>query len=87
LIPFSDSRDDDPCNGIALTPDIHWAMDRNFISPGPDLRWHVSRLIDQRITDNQPLLSLDGRELLLPRDKRFWPREDSLAARLNSLRA
>jgi putative restriction endonuclease len=85
LIPFSDSRDDDPCNGIALTPDIHWAMDRNFISPGPDLRWHDSRLIDQRITDNQPLLSLEGRELLLPRDKRFWPRKDALAARLNSL--
>ena len=86
LIPFADSRDDDPCNGIALTPDMHWAMDRNYISPGPDLHWHVSRLIEQRISDNQPLLSLDGRELLLPRDERFWPREDALTARLNALR-
>ncbi len=85
LIPFSESRDDDPCNGIALTPDMHWAMDRNFIAPGPDLHWHVSRLIEQRITDNQPLLSLDGRELLLPRDKRFWPRKDALSTRLNAL--
>jgi putative restriction endonuclease len=85
LIPFSDSQDDDPCNGIALTPDIHWAMDRNFISPGPDLLWHVSPLIEQRITDNQPLLSLHGRELLLPLDERFWPREDALAARLDAL--
>ncbi len=87
LIPFADSCDDDPCNGIALTPDIHWAMDRNFIAPGPDLRWHVSRMVESRISDNQPLITLDGRELLLPRNKRFWPREDALEARLGALQA
>ena len=25
--PFCDTADDDPCNGLALTPDMHWAMD------------------------------------------------------------
>jgi putative restriction endonuclease len=29
--PFAVSGDDDPRNGLALTPDMHWAMDRNLI--------------------------------------------------------
>jgi len=86
LIPFSDTQDDDPRNGIALTPDLHWALDRNIIAPGPDLKWHVSKLVDSRIADNLPLIELDGKEILLPRDKRYWPRDHALARRLSELR-
>ena len=86
LIPFSETQDDDPRNGIALTPDLHWALDRNIIAPGPDLKWHVSKLVEQRIADNQPLIALEGKDLLLPRDKRFWPREDALQQRVGMLK-
>ena len=86
LIPFSETHDDDPRNGIALTPDYHWALDRNIIAPGPDYRWHISKMVDERIADNRPLVELDGKELILPRDKRFWPREDALKSRLQSLK-
>jgi putative restriction endonuclease len=41
--PFSEAGDDDPRNGLALTPNMHWAMDKNLIAPGPDYVWHVSR--------------------------------------------
>lgn len=41
LIPFSESHDDDPRNGIALAPTFHWALDRYLIAPGPDYKWHV----------------------------------------------
>jgi hypothetical protein len=34
LIPFAESHDDDPRNGIALCKNHHWAMDRNLIGPG-----------------------------------------------------
>ncbi len=86
LIPYADSRDDDPRNGMALTPDLHWALDKNIISPGPDMKWHVSKLVDMRIADNRPLLDLVGKEILLPKDKRFWPREDALESRMLALR-
>ena len=49
--PFALSGDDNPRNGLALTPDMHWAMDRNLIAPGPDLNWHVSRVLDDRLPD------------------------------------
>lgn len=86
LIPFSETQDDDPRNGIALTPDLHWALDRNIIAPGPDLKWHVSNLVGLRIADNEPLIALDSKDLLLPRDKRFWPRDDALNHRITMLK-
>ncbi|MEK8051865.1 HNH endonuclease [Ideonella sp. DXS22W] len=84
--PFAETGDDDPRNGIALTPDMHWAMDRNLIAPGPDLRWHVSAALDDRVPDLQRLVGLKGRALLLPEQRAMWPREAALAWRLARLR-
>ncbi len=84
--PFSEAGDDDPRNGLALTPDMHWAMDRHLIAPGPDLRWHVSRVLDRRIPDFARLTSLHGRPLFLPREARFAPKRESLEWRLEQLR-
>ena len=85
--PFSESQDDDPCNGLALTPNMHWAMDRFLISPGPDLKWHVSDLLDDRIKDNEILLSLLGKPLFLPTDLRMIPKRNALEWRLDRLKA
>jgi putative restriction endonuclease len=84
--PFAVSRDDDPRNGLALTPDMHWAMDRNLIAPGPDLNWHVSRVLDDRLPDLHRLVTLKGRPLLLPAQRASWPRAEVLAWRLERLR-
>jgi len=85
LVPFSESHDDDPRNGIALAPSFHWALDAHVIAPGPDYKWHVSRALDDRLADNHPLLDLAGRPLILPRDKAAWPKEDALKWRLGHL--
>lgn len=84
--PFSEAGDDDPRNGLALTPSMHWAMDRNLIAPGPDYRWHVSSLIDTRIADFAPLLAIEGKEVLKPKDRRMWPKAEALTWRLDRLR-
>jgi len=64
----------------------HWALDRNLIAPGPDLRWHVSKVLDPRLRDNAALLDLDGTDILLPQNARYRPREDALQYRLEHLR-
>ena len=46
LIPFSESRNDHPTNGLALCKNHHWAMDRNLIAPCPDHHWHVAKILD-----------------------------------------
>ena len=84
--PFSESRDDDPRNGIALTPDMHWAMDKNLIAPGPDYLWHVSEALDPRIPDFARFVDLRGRKIMLPDEPRMYPKREALAWRLEKLR-
>ncbi len=85
LVPYADSYDDDPRNGIALSPSFHWAMDKYIIAPGPDLKWHVSTILDDRLADNRPLLELDGKSLILPKEQAYSPKKESLEWRVNRL--
>ena len=83
--PFSDSGDDDPRNGLALTPDMHWAMDAFLIAPGPDYKWHVSSQLDSRVPDHKVITDLAGKSLFLPKEPRMYPRQDVLEWRLQQL--
>ena len=88
LIPFANSRNDHPTNGLALCKNHHWAMDRDIIAPGPDLHWHVSKLIDPRRSNGEKELhELAGKSLLLPKDPAFHPDEKGLRWRCEKLSA
>lgn len=88
LIPFSESRNDHPTNGLALCKNHHWAMDRDIIAPGPDLHWHVSRLVDPRRSNGEKeLYELAGKSVLLPKDSAFHPDDTGLHWRFNKLSA
>lgn len=87
LIPFGDSGDDDPRNGLALTPDMHWAMDQYLIAPDPDYRWQISPRLDARIPDHQVFSRLAGELLILPKEARWYPRRDALEWRLKAMRS
>ncbi|WP_200797117.1 HNH endonuclease [Rubritalea squalenifaciens] len=39
IIPFAESQDDHPRNGIALCKNHHRAMDRSLIASNPDMIW------------------------------------------------
>lgn len=84
--PFSEAGDDDPRNGLALCPNMHWAMDRNIIAPGPDLRWHVSPALDKRVPDFRLFVDLEGQPLFPPREARYIPKRESLEWRMDRLR-
>lgn len=88
LIPFSETGNDHPSNGIALCKNHHWALDRNLIAPGEDLRWHVSpRIIPNRSTGEAALAQLEGARLLPVHDKRFQPNPSALKYRHERLLA
>jgi len=78
LIPFSESYDDAPCNGIALCKNHHWAMDNFLLVPGTDKMWHVSPELDDRIEGLKDIMNLGKRKILLPQNKKFHPKEESL---------
>lgn len=84
LRPFSESHDDRTVNGIALAPNIHRAMDRHLIAPGPDFKWHVSKTLDRTISGHLPLLDLKGKEIKEV-EKIYQPDKHALEWRLNQL--
>jgi putative restriction endonuclease len=86
LIPFSESQNDHPTNGVALCKNHHWAMDRNLIAPCPDHHWHVSKALDPRRSNGEKeLIDLSGKSLLLPQDEAFHPDGNGLEWRLSKL--
>lgn len=86
LIPFSESRNDHPTNGIALCKNHHWAMDRQLIAPTPEHTWTVSPILDARRSNGEAsLTALEGTTLLLPAKAAYYPAELSLRWRLKRL--
>jgi putative restriction endonuclease len=86
LIPFSESRNDHPTNGLALCKNHHWAMDRNLIAPCPDHHWRVSKILDPRRSNGEKeLIELSGKSLLLPQDEAFHPDAEGLRWRCEQL--
>jgi len=81
LIPFSESQDDDPRNGIALCKNHHWAMDKFLIVPGTDKLWHVSPELDERIEGCKEIIDLNKRKILLPQNEKYHPKPTSLSWR------
>ena len=86
LIPFSESRNDHPTNGLALCKNHHWAMDRHLIAPTREGVWRASpQLIPHRSPGEKELAQLGGQKLLPPTDAAFRPSQDALDWRCERL--
>ena len=76
---FRDSRNNDPRNGIALSKNAHWQLDRGLWSLTDDYRVLVNR--EKFIEDGVPgqrLADFEGRRIFLPSDPKYWPEQTYL---------
>jgi putative restriction endonuclease len=80
LIPFSQSFNDHPTNGIALCKNHHWAMDRNLLAPTTGGIWKVAshRLLAHRSPGEADILTLANRKIIVPHDEAYRPDLDAL---------
>ena len=85
LVPFKETHDDRPCNGIALTPTYHRALDRRLIAPGLDMKWRISRALDKRIRDNQVFTELEGQAVIYHGRGHHHPAPEALQWRIERL--
>jgi putative restriction endonuclease len=77
---FSDSRNNDPNNGIALCKNAHWQFDAGLWTIDDDYRVVVARDAFSEASPNQkPLSEMDGQRLLLPGNEIIWPSRVHLA--------
>lgn len=86
LMPFAETGNDHPSNGIALCKNHHWAMDRFLLVPNVEGLWKVSPLLDRRRSPGEnALMQLDGEPLLPPHDDAFLPAKASLLWRFERM--
>ncbi len=78
IIPWSKTQDDRPANGMALCRMCHWTFDEGLLGVSQGYEVVASRQLN--IADNLPgyLTNLEGRGIVGPSQKLFWPDTESL---------
>jgi putative restriction endonuclease len=77
---FSESRNNDPKNGIALCKNAHWMFDQGLWSLGNDYRVIVAySAFDEDTRDQKSLRDFHGLQIALPTNKELWPDPQHLA--------
>ena len=78
IIPWSETQDDRPANGIALCRMCHWTFDEGLLGVSQVYEVVASRQLNT--LDNLPgyLSNLEGRGIVGPDQKLFWPDTESL---------
>lgn len=78
IVPWSESRNDDPRNGMSLCGLHHWTFDQGLVSGTPDYRIQVSPVIPADEEGAEPILFLAEQELHLPAERTLWPAKKAL---------
>lgn len=78
IIPWSETRDDRPTNGIALCRMCHWTFDEGLLGVSQKYEVVASRQLGS--PNNLPgyLTNLEGRTIVGPDKEAFWPDAKSL---------
>lgn len=71
---FSNSRNNDPNNGIALCKNAHWQFDVGLWTIDDEYRVVVAmEAFSESSPNQQPLSGMHGQRLLLPQNEAIWP--------------
>lgn len=78
IIPWGETRDDRPANGMALCRMCHWVFDEGLMRVSSE--YEISASPQLTVIDNLPgyLSNLEGRGIVGPSRKPFWPDVESL---------
>lgn len=78
VVPWSQSHDDHPTNGMCLCRLCHWSFDEGLMSVGIDYEVQVSSRV--RMDNNIPahILPLADRKIFTPDETRFWPSQGNI---------
>jgi putative restriction endonuclease len=86
IVPWSQSKNDDVRNGMALCKLCHWAFDRGMIGVSSSYSVVTSRHIGANSNVPGFLTMLAGRGILPPANREHWPAQDYLSEHRRSWR-
>ena len=78
IVPWSETRDDRPVNGLALCRTCHWTFDERLLSVSRDYIVVTSKQLNVSGNLSGYLTSLEGRTIFVPNQKSYRPDRGSL---------
>jgi len=78
IVPWKDSKDDRPTNGMSLCRLCHWSFDEGLMSVGKNYEVLVSKNVKQERNYPGHIFTLSGRSIFKPDEKKFWPAQENL---------
>ena len=78
IVPWNESHDDLPTNGMALCRLCHWSFDEGLMSVGKKYEVMVSRRVQTEQNLPGHILTLRDRSIFTPEEEKFWPAQKNL---------
>lgn len=78
IIPWSESKNNDPRNGLALCKTHHWMFDAYLLTVKPDFQIKLSTWLKEESEEIEQTLTWDREEILLPKAQQYFPSELAL---------
>ena len=78
IIPWSETRDDRPANGLSLCRTCHWTFDERLLSVSRDYEIVTSNQLNVSGNLSGYLMNLEGRTIFVPSYEAYRPDRDSL---------
>lgn len=78
IVPWSETRNDKPQNGIALCRLCHWSFDEGLMGVGREYEVLISSVVRQDNNFPGHMETLSGRGIFKPQNNIYWPDQDHL---------
>jgi putative restriction endonuclease len=78
IIPWKESYDDRPSNGMAMCRLCHWFFDEGLMTVGQEYEVLVSSRVGMEQNLPGHIFSLTGRGILKPAEEQLWPAQENL---------
>lgn len=78
IIPWCETRDDKPSNGLALCRLCHWSFDEGLMGVDKNYEVLISKLIKSEPNFPGHMMTLSGRMIFRPVSQVYWPAQEKL---------
>jgi putative restriction endonuclease len=79
IVPWSETKDDRPTNGLCLCRLCHWSFDEGLMSVGSKYEVLVSKRVQSERNMPGHVLTLVDRPIFKPDEEVYWPSQENLA--------
>ncbi len=79
IVPWAESKNDKPTNGLALCRLCHWSFDEGLMAVGKKYEVKISPQINGEHNFPGHMLTLSDRPIFRPQDSTYWPTPENFA--------